>query len=332
VKRLRDPRVWLGLGVTALSLWFAFRGVSWSALGRELSRTNWWLLLGASVPAYLAALWLRAERWRVLARGVAEVPAGPAFRATAVGYLVNNILPLRVGELVKVWWLAREIRASAPALLGTVLLERVIDMVFLLGMASLVIGNEVGRGVLLAAALGPLVATLALRRWPGPALRVVRRVAGVVLSPQRTDRVTGIAGAIAQGVAALRGGADLVRVTFLTGVIWGVASVIPFWAALAALGIDLGGPLESFRAGVLVLVWVAAAVALPAAPGFFGPYHAACRYALAPLGVPKELALALGTLAHGVFWIGTNLIGLAAIRGGTERLREAVSGAEGEQA
>ena len=332
MKRLRDPRVWLGLGVTALSLWFAFRGVSWPALGRELARTNWWLLLGASVPAYLAALWLRAERWRVLARGVAEVPAGAAFRATAVGYLVNNILPLRVGELVRVWWLAREIGASAPALLGTVLLERVIDMVFLLGMAAFVIGNEVGRGVLLAAALGPLVATLALRRWPGPALGVVRRVAGVVLSPQRTDRVTGIAGSIARGVAALRGGADFVRVTFLTAVIWGVASVIPFWAALGALGIDLGGPLASFRAGALVLVWVAAAVALPAAPGFFGPYHAACRYALAPLGVPKELALALGTLAHGIFWIGTNLIGLAALRGGTQRLREAVSGVEHEQA
>jgi uncharacterized membrane protein YbhN (UPF0104 family) len=79
-------------------------------------------------------------------------------------------------------------------------------------------------------------------------------------------------------------------------------------------------------------VWVAAAVALPAAPGFFGPYHAACRYALAPLGVPKELALALGTLAHGIFWIATNLIGLAALRGRAQRLRDAVSGAESEQA
>ena len=331
MKRLRDPRVWLGLAVTAFSLWFAFRGVSWGALGRDLSRTNWWLLLGASLPAYVAALWLRAERWRVLARGVADVSAGPAFRATAIGYLVNNILPLRVGELVRVWWLARETRASAPALLGTVLLERVIDMVFLLGMASLVIGNEVGRGVLLAAALGPLVVTLALRRWPAPALRAVRRVAGLVLSAQRTDKITGIAGAVAQGVAALRGGADLLRVGFLTALVWGVASVIPFWAALAALGIDLGGPLASFRAGALVLVWVAAAVALPAAPGFFGPYHAACRYALAPLGVSKELALALGTLAHGIFWIGTNLIGLAALRGGTERLRDVVSDVESEQ-
>jgi hypothetical protein len=125
---------------------------------------------------------------------------------------------------------------------------------------------------------------------------------------------------------------DFLRMSVMTVLIWGVASVIPFWAAFESLGIELGGPLASLRAAALVLVWVALAVALPAAPGFFGPYHAACRYALVPLGVPKELALALGTLAHAVFWISTNLIGLAALRGGTQRLREAVSGAESEQA
>ncbi len=332
VKRLRDPRVWLGLAVTGFALWLAFRDVSWSLLGRNLTRTNWWLLLGVSLPAYLAAVWLRAWRWRVLARGVAEVPAGAAFRATAVGFLVNNLLPLRIGELVRAWWLARELRSSLPALLGTVILERVIDAVFLLGIAPFVIGNEIGKGVLAAAAAAPLLATLALRRWPGPVLSLVRRVAGLVLSPARSDRITGIAGAVARGVASLRGGADLARVVVSTALLWGVVSAIPFWAAIEALGIELGGPFASLRAALLTLVWVAAAVALPAAPGFFGPYHAACRFALTPLGVPKELALAMGTLAHGTFWIGTTLIGLVALRGATGRLREAVSGAELEQA
>ena len=328
MKRLRDRRVWLGIAITALALWFAFRDVSFPELGRELAHANWWLLLGASLPAYLWSVQLRAQRWRVLARGVADVPTGAAFRATAVGFMVNNLLPLRIGELVRVWWLAREIRSSVPALLGTWMLERVIDAVFLLGLAALVIGSEVGRGVLLAAALAPLAVTLALRRWPAPALRTVRRAAGLVLSPERADRITGIAGAVATGLAALRGGKDFAHMVVLTVLLWGVAAVIPFWAALAALDIDLGGWLGSLRGALLILVYVAAAVALPAAPGFFGPYHAACRYALTPLGVPKELALALGTLAHAVFWIGMTGIGLLALRGGTQRLREAVSVAE----
>jgi uncharacterized membrane protein YbhN (UPF0104 family) len=328
VKRLRDRRVWLGLAITAFALWFAFRDISWAELWQQLARANWWLLFGASLPAYLWSVQLRAQRWSVLARGVADVPTGAAFRATAVGFMVNNLLPLRVGELVRVWWLAREIRSSVPALVGTWMLERVIDAVFLLGLAALVIGSQVGRGVLLAAALAPLAATLALRRWPGPALRTVRRVAGLVLSAERADRITGVAGSVARGLAGLRGGQDFARMVGLTFLLWGVAALIPFWAALAALDIDLGGWLGSLRGALLILVYVAAAVALPAAPGFFGPYHAACRYALTPLGVPKELALALGTLAHAVFWIGTTAIGLAALRGGAQRLREAVSAAE----
>jgi hypothetical protein len=328
VKRLRDRRVWLGLAITALALWFAFRDVSWRELGQQLARADWLLLLGPSLPAYLWSIHLRAQRWRVLARGVADVPTGAAFRATAVGFMVNNLVPLRVGELVRIWWLAREVRSSVPALLGTWMLERVIDAVFLLGLAAFVIGNEVGRGVLLAAALGPLAVTLALRRWPGPALRSVRRVAGLVLAPARVDWLTGVAGSVARGLAGLRGGPDLARTVGLTFLLWGVSAVIPFWAALAALGIDLGGWLGSLRGALLILVYVAAAVALPAAPGFFGPYHAACRYALTPLGVPKELALALGTLAHAVFWIGTTAIGLVALRGGIARLREAVRSAE----
>jgi hypothetical protein len=328
VKRLRDRRVWLGTAITALALWFAFRDVSWPDLGEQLARADWLLLLGPSLPAYLWSIQLRAQRWRVLARGVAEVPTSAAFRATAVGFLVNNLVPLRVGELVRIWWLAREVRSSVPALLGTWMLERVIDALFLLGLAALVIGNEVGRGVLLAAALGPLAVTLALRRWPGPALRGVRRAAGLVLAPARADRLTGIAGSVARGLAGLRGRADLARTVGLTLLLWGVSAVIPFWAALAALDIDLGGWLGSLRGALLILVYVAAAVALPAAPGFFGPYHAACRYALTPLGVPRELALALGTLAHAVFWIGTTAIGLFALRGGIARLREAVRSAE----
>jgi uncharacterized membrane protein YbhN (UPF0104 family) len=328
VKRLLDRRVWLGLAVTAVALWFSFRDVDFAELGRQLGRANWWLLLGASLPAYAWSVQLRAQRWRLLARGVADVPTAAAFRATAIGFLVNNVLPLRVGELVRVWWLARQIRAPAAALLGTWILERAIDLVFVLGVAALVIGNEVGRGLLLLAAAAPLLGTLALRRWPGPALRLVRGAAGLVLSPARAERVTGIAGAVAQGLRALRGGRDLAQTALLTVLLWGVASVVPFWAAIAALGLDLGGWRNELHAALLVLVYVAAAVALPAAPGFFGPYHAACRLALTPLGVPKEQALALGTLSHAVFWMGITALGLLALRGGAVRLRDAVSEAE----
>jgi len=327
-RRLQDPRLWIGLAVTALTLWLSFRDVSWRQLAHDVARANWWLLLGISLPAHLWALVLRAQRWRVLARGVAEFEMPPALRATAVGFMVNNLLPLRVGELVRAWWLAREIRASGSALLGTVILERVIDAVFLLALGSLVIGSEVGRGLLFAAAAAPLAATFALRRWPGAAVAGVQRVASRVLAPARAERLAAAVASVAAGVAALRGRGALLRVAYRTTLLWGVAAVIPFWATLASLGIDLGGFAGEARASFITLLWVVAAVALPSAPGFFGTYHAACVVALTPLGVPRELALAVGTLAHAVFWVGTTAFGLVALRLGGRRLSDALAGAE----
>ena len=70
----------------------------------------------------------------------------------------------------------------------------------------------------------------------------------------------------------------------------------------------------NLNGGIVILVWVGAAVALPSAPGFLGPFHAACWVALRPFGVPKELALALGTLTHAVFWVTLTALGLAVLR------------------
>ena len=101
-----------------------------------------------------------------------------------------------------------------------------------------------------------------------------------------------------------------------------------FWATLASLPIDLGGAAGEARAAFVTLVWVGAAVALPSAPGFFGTYHAACVVALTPLGVTRELALAVGTLAHAVFWLCSTSFGLVALRVGGRPLREALAGAD----
>jgi hypothetical protein len=93
-------------------------------------------------------------------------------------------------------------------------------------------------------------------------------------------------------------------------------------AALLALNIDLGGPVQTLTASYNILMWVALAVALPSAPGFFGPYHAACWVALQPLGVPKEAAVALGTLCHAVFWVTVTVTGLVVLRFRNTRLEE----------
>src|SRR4029450_7575710 len=81
--RLRDPRVWLGLAVAGIAIWFALRDVDLDDVAKEFRRANWGVLIGLSVPAYLVAVWLRALRWRHLTDAIQPMPRAALFRAVA---------------------------------------------------------------------------------------------------------------------------------------------------------------------------------------------------------------------------------------------------------
>jgi len=310
--------VWLGLAITAVALWFALRGVDFRAVLREFEGARWGVLLGLSVPSYVAVVYLRALRWRHLTDPIQPMPTGALFRAVAVGFMANNLFPLRMGEFVRSWYLARETKTSAAAVLGTVILERVIDTLCVIGLALGVVfffGGETGawrEGVLWLApvALMPLGVLVALRASPERVLRV----AAVLLRPlpaRLSEWLLDQLRAFAAGLGALRGGSHLGWIAFHSATIWLVASTIPMLAGFWALGVDFGSPARTVAAGWMTLAAIGIAVALPSAPGFFGVYHSACRLVLERFGISPEMAVALGTLFHAVFWV--TLTGLGAI-------------------
>jgi uncharacterized protein (TIRG00374 family) len=329
---LRDPRILVGLAITAVTLWFALRGVSFSALLQDIARANLAVLLIPSIPAYLVMLYIRALRWRHLTLAVARIDRGPVFRATAVGFMVNNVFPLRIGEVVRCWYLGRESGVSSAAIFGTVIVEHLIDAAVVLSLAALLLGSRGAaatgldpRAVLpaLAALVAvPVLFIVALRLAPKQTVAVGTRISGSVLPKRWNQRVEQLLKQFVAGMGGLRGRHSLIWVTIHTATHWLVISIIPFAAALLALNIDLGGPVQTLTAGYNILMWVAVAVALPSAPGFFGPYHAACWVALQPLGVPKEAAVALGTVSHAVFWLTLTATGLVVLRFRNTRLEE----------
>jgi hypothetical protein len=202
--------------------------------------------------------------------------------------------------------------------------ERVIDAVVMLALVALVLGfgGAAAAGLevqtvllpLLVLALAPLLFVVVLRVWPDRVIELARGLCARVLPEAVTERMATTLRHLADGLHGLRGGAPLGWVSLHSLSQWLVVSVIPFGATLWALGIDVGSPGRMVLASYALLMWVGAAVAIPSAPGFFGPYHAACWVALHPFGVSKELAIALGTLAHGVFWLTTTTAGLLVLR------------------
>jgi uncharacterized protein (TIRG00374 family) len=310
--------VWIGLAITGITLWLALRGVSFRDLARDLRKADVVVLLAYSVPPYLVGLWLRALRWRHLTDAVQPIATGPLLRATAVGFMVNNLVPLRIGEVVRAWTLSRETGASGAAILGTVLLERLLDAVAVLALAFAILGTRDGaipmESLLFVGLLLPLGAVALLRIAPE---RVVRATGWLRTFGVREAAVTGLQRVVrnvAEGLGSLRGGRHLFWIAWHTVWIWGVLSVIPFYGTLVALGVDLGSPMRNLAASYTTLVAVGIAVALPSAPGFFGPYHYAARLALGRFGLADSTALAVGTLAHATFWVIVTLAGFVALR------------------
>jgi uncharacterized protein (TIRG00374 family) len=330
--RLGDPRILLGLAITAATLWFALRGVSFATLAHDIARANLAVLLIPSVPAYLASLYVRALRWRHLTLAVARIERGAVFRATSVGFMVNNVFPLRIGEVVRSWYLAREAGVSSAAIFGTVIIERLIDAAVVLSLAALVLGSRgaAATGLDPRAVLPPLAALVAvpvvfiaaLRMAPAQTVALWKRISSPLLPRRWRRRVEQLLRQLRAGLGGPGGGRSIIWVTIHTVNLWLVLSIVPFFAALMALEIDLGGPIHTLTASYNLLIWVGAAVALPSAPGFFGPYHAACWLALQPLGVSKEAAIALGTLSHAVFWVTVTATGLVVLRFRNTRLEE----------
>jgi uncharacterized protein (TIRG00374 family) len=323
-RRLVSPRVLFSFAVTAVALWFALRDLDFRQVGTAIARAKLVPLLAFSVPAHLVNLWLRALRWRHFTEPVAQVERGTLFRGQAIGFMANNVFPLRVGEVLRAWYVAREAGTSGAAIFGTVIVERVADALVVAALVAVVLGFggakaaglETGTVLLplVALALAPLAFVVVLRVAPGRVIGIGSRLWTRVLPEAASERLTTGLHHLAEGLRGLRGGAPLAWIVFYSLMLWLVVAVIPFAATLWALQVDLGSPGRVLLASYALLMWVGAAVAIPSAPGFFGPYHAACWVALAPFGVPKEIAIAFGTLAHGVFWLTTTGTGLLVLR------------------
>ena len=308
-----------GIAVTVLFGWLALRGVDLAEVGRTIARTDWILLFGISVPAYVVLLWLRARRWRYLTDPIQPMSTSALFRAVAVGFMANNLFPLRMGEVVRSWYLARETGTSAAAVFGTVIIERVIDTVSLILLVCMVIamrgdeGGVLARGavLLVPVAVLPLLLLALLKSkpervlgWTAWVLRPLPKLA--VFSDRMLRRFS-------EGLGALRGGRHLFWIAFDSFLIWWVVSVLPIFATFLSLGLDLGSPVRELEAAWTTQAVVGVAVALPSAPGFFGIFHWASQIALLGFGVPSAEALAAGTLLHAVMWLTMTSIGLGVL-------------------
>lgn len=298
----------------------AFRGVSLRALwGHVLDADPWWLFL--SVAAVTTTFPLRTVRWRIL---LAHTPGGPPrfaplWRATAIGFMANNILPARAGELVRSFAATRLVGVPFTTALASVAVERIFDGVvigFLFALALM--APDFPAGATIGSTNLSLLASVMVLGFGGVlavCVALVRNRAYVLpwlegllhrLLPERVAAATArITHHVADGLGVLHSVRDAVRVLVWSFAVWGM-NLVAFIVGYRAF--DLGHlPVES---ALLLQGVVAFGVAVPQAPGFFGGFELLTRLSLEFYGVPGDRALSYGFGIHIGWFTPITLIGL----------------------
>ena len=253
------------------------------------ARPGW---VAALVAVSLVTIYIRAQRWRVLLRPVGNIELYPALSATAIGFGASSVLPFRLGELLRPALLGRRAGVGMSAALSSVVLERLFDMLLVIGCFlgvalayPIPVAMRRAAWVLAALAAVGFVVLLVMQRNRAAADRLVGW--GLGLLPQRARRgLAPLCTAFLDGLAGLADGATVALVIAYSIYLWGVIALTFMFGFLA---LDIQVPL--IAGSLAAVVVVAAFVFLPQAPGFVGTWQAGCVLALSFFAVPKDAAV-----------------------------------------
>jgi len=314
----------IGLAIVALSLFYAFRGVTLSDLGNAFLAAHYIYLVPA-LALVIASYLLRAMRWRYLVRPIKDVKTTRLYAPLMVGFMAN-MLPARAGEFVRAYLLSRKERISFSASFATIFIERLFDLIIVLLMLVSVllfmpevfvsgdaaVGNDliykvkIFGGVSFLLCLLIFIFSALLQFKKDLALKVV----GFFIRPfpqKWGEKIFGVVGSFSEGLQIMRDRSGFFAVISLSAIIWGIF-IFTYYPLYLAFNIETGAPLISSL--VMLCLTVAVFITVAPTPGFLGSYHAGCVAALHGIfGIQKAVALSYGIVAWLVAMGTTVIIG-----------------------
>lgn len=284
----------VGPVVSVLSL----SAVVWWALRQQAPRwptgTSSLLLLALAVLLYACVTAVRGIRWHaILCRAKVPASMADAQALIIVGYMGNTVLPARGGELLRLFFMGERTGCSRVTILGTIVAERLLDVLALLLLLAIVTaagGLDSSRLGLTAAIVLVVLALVLLAGW--------------WLS--RTGRLRGLSGRVASLTLASRNllSGQGVALLLLTAVVW-VGEGCIYWLVGRALDLHL-----DLLGGCFLVALTSLAATIPAAPGYVGTYDAAIQFGLGALHVHGGRSVAFGLLVRLVIFVPITVAGL----------------------
>jgi hypothetical protein len=258
-------------------------------------------------------LFVRGWRWSLLVRPCSKAGAYTMFKLEAIGMALNNVLPLRLGEIARATIGAGMADAPFLTLLSTIVVERVLDSITL-GIIF-AIALQMGGSATLAAYghwVLMLVITMALALgmliFLEEMLEHSKMLRDLLAGFPRLDK---FARQIAMGAQALRDWKLAIGIIMLGIPLWCTDAFGYYWAA-RILNIT---PAIHYVQGMILLCAAATSVAMPSMPGYFGPFELALKTVLVQWGVAPDPAVAYATFVHLNGYIVNTVVGIIFLYG-----------------
>jgi uncharacterized protein (TIRG00374 family) len=293
----RVAAVVASLVVSGVFLWLALRDIPMAEVWGSIQQAQLtWVV--AAVLSGVVAIWTRAVRWSGLLSG--QITVRRSFYIYGITQFMN-LLPFRMGEVARTILAARE-RVPIVTTASSIVVERLLDLVFVLGMLVIIVPqvDDLPASVVQSVttfsvlAIAAFVVLLVLARYPDFAQRILNMLQSRIPMLERLPLDTLLDNAL----DGLRPLVDLNR--FLHAVLWTFISWFFSWLIFYVSGLGLGIAADAILFHMMGLSLAAFAVAVPLTVGAVGPFQAGVIVAGAAFGVSEVLATAEGFMVHGL--------------------------------
>ena len=297
--------------LAAVLLYFAFSGVDWDRLLSKLSEARPFEI-GVVLVAYSVSYFGRACRWGVLLSAERRISPITMFWATIVGYLANDFLPARAGELIRTAMLSRRTGINIGYVLATALTERIVDAAVLVTISMIALANVATLPPDLTAAtramavvgIAGLVGLLLAPRFAPLFAAIIRRlpVSGILI-----EKLIGLMERFLLGCKAIQHPGRASGFLALTAIIWCIDTFAAIVTA-RSLGLEL-----SIAQALILIAALGLSSAAPSTPGYVGIYQAVAVAVLVPFGFLQADALAFILLFQALTFVVVLVWGSPAI-------------------
>jgi uncharacterized protein (TIRG00374 family) len=310
-------RLLLGLLISGFCVYLVFlkfqeeNGIDKMLQALQTADYRW---LAPAVLFMFLSLWLRALRWRYFMEPIKKVSTAKLFSAMMIGYMGNNVFPLRLGEFLRAYAIGKSAQVSKAASFATIIVERIIDLLSLLAILALTIFYhrfpdwiEKTGWLIFAVSAGFVIFIIFLMEKTERTLNLVEFV--LTPLPRRlSERARKILRSFLEGFAVFKRAEHYWTIAWQSVVMWLFYAGIVY-VTLLAFGLNTTYHLP-WITSLVVLVMVSIGIMIPSSPGYVGTYHLLCIQAMAFFKVPASEAAGFAVVLHVVNFIPVTLVGV----------------------